>query len=313
MAMTSVLPPHTGPKPPRGLERQSSKVYGLLRLLHNNYSYSTWFLFYFLLSALIIRITPSSYALVPIFVASGILLSRIAYASLVTFHVFPNPYLKDAIPYRVSAQLPDAEGNHYETGAREKVVAFHLGARVNHPLGVLEPNAKKMGDYLSDMLRELDSARATNGYLGGQIYSTYNNPGGSLETLLVSYFRSVEDVHNFAYSPLHREAWEWYNKLGHENNKHLGINHEIFEAAPGAWEAIYINQQPTLLGGAYAPRKGDKDIGGRQEDNFVSTLMDAKTGKYRTSAGRLGRDARSLHEKNQWEPPTVEYEKVRET
>jgi len=33
---------------------------------------------------------------------------------------------------------------------------------------------------------------------------------GAIEFILISYWRSIEDVHKYAHGPAHREAWKWW-------------------------------------------------------------------------------------------------------
>lgn len=102
-------------------------------------------------------------------------------------------------------------------------------------------------------------------------------------------------MHRFAYGEKHRKARDRYNPLAKERSAVLGINHEIFSSELGQWEAKYGNFQPTLLGTTTYLKKGDKMIGGTVEDKWVSGLVDARRGKLRTSAGRLG-----------WQPDVLE-------
>lgn len=61
------------------------------------------------------------------------------------------------------------------------------------------------------------------------------------------YFRSVEDIHRFAHSPLHREAWDWWNSIT-ATHPHLSIMHELYSAPAKGWENIYVNYHRTGVG-----------------------------------------------------------------
>ncbi|KAJ0420801.1 hypothetical protein BJY00DRAFT_312726 [Aspergillus carlsbadensis] len=137
------------------------------------------------------------------------------------------------------------------------------------------------------MISELDDNMGSNGFLGGSHWQSYDKRG-ALENNFIAYWRSIEDVHRLAYGGKHRKAWDWYNSLPKEQSAVLGMNHEIFSSEPGQWQAISGNLQPTLLGATTYLKKGDKMIGGTVEDKWVSALVDARRGKLRTSAGRLG-------------------------
>lgn len=292
MAFTSILPDVA--RHPRSASRRTSARLAFQKTLLNNLSLSSWLLIGALLQSIILSFIPRLYAFIPIFLILG---ARFGHTLLVTYHVLPNPYLKDAIFSKNSAQVPDADGNFSDNSASQGVVCLHLGAKFNHPLGVFAPNAKQLGEHLGGMVRVLDSeAGAGNGYLGGSNFTSFD-PRGATEVNFISYWRSIDAIHTFAYGPTHRAAWDWWNKLPLSGSQHIGINHEIFAAAPGQWEAIYLNFQPTLLGATTYLRKGDKLIGGTVEDKWISPLVDASKGMLKSSAGRLGWQPESLYKK----------------
>jgi hypothetical protein len=105
--------------------------------------------------------------------------------------------------------------------------------------------------------------------------------------MIISYWRSLEAVHAYAHSPLHREAWLWWDKTL-PAHKHIGFMHEVFEAPKGMWEGVYINFQPVLLGATTYLKRGVKTEGGKVEDEWVSGLLDANRGRLKTSNGRRG-------------------------
>ena len=299
MAFTPATAPLTGK--PRSQSRQVSNLKIFVFLILNNVSLSSWLLIGGVIQTALAYFVPSYYILIP---ALLVLLGRFSYTLLITFHIVPNPYLKDSILSRASAQVPDLDGNFSDQAASEKVVCFHLGSKYNHPLGPFAPNVKELADRFDVMNRELDHNIATNGFLGGSTFWSLN-PDGLLELSWISYWRSIEAIHNFAYGPEHRAGWDWWNSLTEKESKHIGINHEIFSAEPGQWEAIYVNHQPTLLGATTYLKKGDKMIGGTVDDQYIRGLMDARKGKLRSSAGRLGWQPERLYEKYDRVPPKV--------
>jgi hypothetical protein len=107
--------------------------------------------------------------------------------------------------------------------------------------------------------------------------------GNELNT--ISYWRSVDDIHNFALSPLHRKAWNWWNDTL-SKHKHVGIMHEIF-ALPDqeAFEGIYANYAPTGLGATTRAVISEKT----GQKIWVNPIIDASRGVYRTSRGRMDR------------------------
>jgi hypothetical protein len=110
---------------------------------------------------------------------------------------------------------------------------------------------------------------------------------GSNEYATFSYWRSVEDIHKWALSPLHRDGWRWWNE-SLQKHPHLGIMHEIFEVPKhNGWEGIYVNYHPT---GLAATTKLSTD-GGKADgpEQWVNPIVDARRGVYRSSRGRMAR------------------------
>ncbi|KAL2410877.1 Monooxygenase [Exophiala dermatitidis] len=295
MAFKSVLPPST--ERPKSQSRWPSASRQFAYALRENFSLSTWLLLGALLQSIVVFVVPLLYATVPLILVLG---ARVVDAMAVTWGWKKNPMLEGALLHRVSPQIPDEDGNFHEGAAEEKVVVFLLGAKANHPLGIFSPNMNTISGFLTGMISNLDDTAIENGFYGGSNW-TNQDKNGATEFLFLSYWRSTEDIHKYAYSPLHREAWDWWNKTIKQND-HIGINHEIFEVDRKHWEAIYVNFQPTLLGATTYLRKGDKMMGGTVDDQWISPLLDARRGKLRSSAGRLGRDPGQLYEKYELAP-----------
>lgn len=57
-------------------------------------------------------------------------------------------------------------------------------------------------------------------------------------------------MHRYAHSPLHREAWNWWNSIT-RTHPHLSISHEVYHAPKGCWENIYVNYHLTGIGEFY--------------------------------------------------------------
>ncbi|EXJ65866.1 uncharacterized protein A1O5_11107 [Cladophialophora psammophila CBS 110553] len=291
MAFKSTLPPFE--KRPRSQSNWPSASTRLFYAIRENFSVSTWMLLGALLQSLVILVIPRFYAMLPSILVLG---ARLAETMAITWGRKRNHYLDDALLYRTSPQIPDEDGSFHEEASEEKLAVFMLGAKVNHPMGIFAPNVKTVGDYLTKMIEDLEAENTDLGFYGGSTW-TSQDKNGATEVLNLSYWRSAEDIHKFAYGDLHREGWDWWNKHVKENN-HIGINHEIFEVDRKHWEAIYVNFQPTLLGATTYLKKGDKMMGGTVEDQWISPLIGARSGKLRSSAGRLGRRPEELYEKH---------------
>jgi hypothetical protein len=106
------------------------------------------------------------------------------------------------------------------------------------------------------------------------------------EFATISYWRSVEDLHQFALGSVHREAWNWWND-NVPKNKHVGIMHEIFAVpARQGWEGIYGNYHPTGLGMTTRAVESFEKGG---EKVWINPIVNASHGVYRTSLGRMSR------------------------
>jgi hypothetical protein len=64
--------------------------------------------------------------------------------------------------------------------------------------------------------------------------------------------------------------------------------HEVYEAPAGAYEGVYVNFQPSLLGATTYLKKDGKMVGGEVKPEFVNPLVDANRGPMRTSNNRRG-------------------------
>ena len=255
---------------------------------------------------------PPIYALTPAFL---ILVIRTIDTLLITNGLKPNPYLHNVFPKRTTAQVLDKNGNFSGAG-QEKIAVLLLGAKTNHPMGAFAPDFPKLGGYIQSMVNELqDPNSQDNGcmfslsvgsslresklikpyiVLGCTMF-TKKDERDATQTLMISYWRSIEHVHAYAHSPLHEKAWLWWDKSLH-GHKHIGLYHEVFESPKGMWEGIYINFQPTLLGATTYLKKGGELEGGEVRHEWVSGLLDANRGRMKTSNGRRGQTGRDTDE-----------------
>jgi hypothetical protein len=93
------------------------------------------------------------------------------------------------------------------------------------------------------MLKEL-AANPELGFLGGEQWF-------GRTTVMVSYWRSMEQLHAYARSrnAKHLPAWRKFNQtIG--TNGDVGIWHETYRVHPGEAESVYVNMAPFGLGRA---------------------------------------------------------------
>ena len=102
--------------------------------------------------------------------------------------------------------------------------------------------------------------------LGKSTSTNMPTPGGGSALVTISYWRSIDHLHAFAASPVHKEGWEWFASIT-KKWPHIGIMHETFEAKQRGWENVYANAWPVgmvspfclLLSQSPRRRTGDED------------------------------------------------------
>lgn len=105
---------------------------------------------------------------------------------------------------------------------------------------------KWIGDAMNEMQAEL-AAQPELGFLGGENFYRFF----PIETLLVSYWRSFDDLERFsrAKDHAHMPAWvRFYKEIGFSSN--IGIWHETYMVRSGEYESIYGNMPKFGLANA---------------------------------------------------------------
>jgi fumagillin biosynthesis monooxygenase len=223
-------------------------------------------------------VLPARYAVVP----PAILTLNAVVSTILQARSSKNAYMADAIEGRVSAQFPDRDsGHHGAQPAAKPVVVFHLGLRFNHPLGILSPGGREVSEYFQQMNKDLAKRADEYGMLH---FSTWGGAerASNNTLLLIYYFRDIEGINKFAHDPIHRKGWDWFNNSG---IKHIGIFHEAFCALPKAYETLYVNSHPLLMGASNVKCIDEKT----GEEAWVSTLVNANIATLRSQFGRMGR------------------------
>ncbi|PSR82894.1 hypothetical protein BD289DRAFT_295091 [Coniella lustricola] len=264
-----------------------------------------------LLQAVTLLILPVRYALLPL----GFLLGRsIITTILETRSLSSKPFNPSIVHGITTAQLPLSGGstsssttttglqaNFGTTSASSPVVVFHLGVYFNHPLGFLAPGSKEIGGHFSAMEKDLLANRSSNGLISSSSWRGTTRSSKNC-VLLIAYFRSAEDLNHFAHSKTHRDGWNWYNKFVRESGyHHFGLFHETFVSPKGEWESIYIDCEPTLLGGGSVrigqgekeggeEHQAEEQVGNEDKDDkevWIRPLVNAKHPALRTQAKRM--------------------------
>lgn len=114
-------------------------------------------------------------------------------------------------------------------------VVFLIGMRVNQPWKVSKwmSVANAMGPMIKTLKEHPDK-----GFLGAESFFRVF----PLSVMMMSYWRSFEDLERFARNPSdpHLAAWQQFNRaVGNDGS--VGIWHETYLIEPGHYEAIYGN------------------------------------------------------------------------
>ncbi|TAQ85125.1 hypothetical protein B7494_g6542 [Chlorociboria aeruginascens] len=263
MDAKSIIPP--SPTRPRPSQTKAAKFARTINSIQANFSLSTILLIGATLQTILILILPARYALTP---AVFLLIARTLDTALITYGFKPNPYLKNMLPKKTTAQVMSKDGTYAGPG-KEKIAVLLLGAKSNHPLGVFAPDYNIVGDYLQKMTDELESDPTQDTGFLGQTGFIHQDANGANELLFLSYWRTLEDVHRYAHGPTHLEAWKWWEKTLKKHD-YIGFMHEVYEADRGSWETVYINFQPTDLGATTYLKKDGKLQGGKVGSEWMA-------------------------------------------
>ncbi|EGS22373.1 uncharacterized protein CTHT_0018990 [Thermochaetoides thermophila DSM 1495] len=245
-------------------------------ILRDNFPISTWLALGAITQSFLLFLFPAHLALAP---ALTLLLFRATCAVLATVRLLPNHQMDGVVPGKWTAQLPNKEGEVPGEVAERGLVVISLGARSNHPFGILGPGFKEVGDLMDAMLKELHERAEEFKFLGHTSFvSTERHTTNQVMSLC--YFRTIEGLHAYAHSALHRKAWEWWNKITN-THPHLSIMHEAYYSPKKEWENIYVNSHPT----GFADTNAFISVDGRPS----LPIFDARMGRLRSHRGRLGR------------------------
>ncbi|RAK99580.1 monooxygenase fmaE [Aspergillus ibericus CBS 121593] len=214
-----------------------------------------------------------------------ILLYRTIDHVLMACHITPNRYLAGTVPTKHSAQAPTPEGTFGSEPAAESLVVFLLGARCNHPLGMLAPGMRELGEGAARMSQAMRAEPVKYGLLGTTHWLKQDSPAGN-ESLNIFYLRSYEDLHRFAHDEVHMDGVRWWSRIA-KDHPHLGIYHETYLVPRGHWENIYFNTHPTGLANTWFPVRDPGAATPETVQQWVRPLVDARSGVLRSGSKRL--------------------------
>ncbi|GAB1199717.1 hypothetical protein APSETT444_009074 [Aspergillus pseudonomiae] len=276
--------------PPFTVSKESTGSRGILQpprirpltsvAVRDNLTLSTWLLLGGLLQGLAVMVF-GTYALIPTML---ILLYRTTDHLLMAANITRNRYMDGVIQTKFSAQAPNTDGTFGKELASESIVVFHLGARSNHPLGLLAPGFPEINRQVIAMNREMNSNPVKYGLLGSSAWIKQDDSAGN-DVMSIYYLRDYDALHRFAHGSLHVEGMRWWTEIV-KDHPHIAIYHETYIVPKGKWENIYINSKPTGLGDAWFPVAEE----GKGEDSvsrFVRPIVDARHPALRSASRRL--------------------------
>ncbi|KAL4905228.1 hypothetical protein BDW74DRAFT_178231 [Aspergillus multicolor] len=279
-----LLPPQTLPgKGSKSPVRIPIKPPSISAMIRETMTLSTWLLIGAVLQGLAIRL----FGLVTLFPTASIVLYRVLDHLLMTFNITHNRYMSDVLRTKVSGQYPQSNGEFTATPAAESIVVFHLGARSNHPLGILAPGMLELTKQVKEMVDIMTGDIERYGVLGLSQYIKVEDAAGN-ESMFLFYLRDYESLHRFAHDEIHMKGLAWWARIV-KDHPHIAIFHETYVVPKGAWENIYINSAPTGMGDTWFPvREGEKE-GVRQGGitGLVRSAVDARGGVLRSASKRL--------------------------
>lgn len=259
-------------------------------LIRETISLPTWLALGAFLQAILLLLPIRRYmALAP---ATAWLIWQIVNEGLMAIGAKPDVYAARSLQTKFTAVFPPKSPSDDSIETRdspggESLCLFILGFSCNHALGPLAPGYKNIVDLAQGMFKELAETAGTGAADSGLLGQTpfFNAGHNTTKTGITTifYFRSMDDVHRYATGVTHTKAVQWWAKNA-KNYPHLGIMHELYQVDQGNWENIYANHEPVLFAATQHPVV-DKD----GKTQFVSPVVEARTGRLSTTKGRLGR------------------------
>lgn len=219
---------------------------------------------------------------------------RLVQAILQARGVLDNPYMAGVIKGRTTCHFPDKGGAYRGATSNKSMAVLIISVRCNHPLGLLAPGFKELGDFFSDCVKWLEEDADARGFLGMTTWLNANDRAAGNELMDIGYFRSVEDIHALAHHAIHRAGWKWWNERS-KNLDYLSITHEIFVVDEGSWENIFVNSKPTHLGTTTV--KG--------EDGLWRSPLIKLSPAHRSSANRMRRKQTNAEQQRQEETDAI--------
>ncbi|OAX84105.1 hypothetical protein ACJ72_01517 [Emergomyces africanus] len=254
---------------------------GIYAAIRDNFTISTWLL----IGGLFHGVAISLLGYITLLPAAAIIIYRASDNLLMVWGWKKNRYLSGVFLNRFSAQVPNSDGSFGSTPAASSVVVFIIGSKSSHPLGSFDLVFRKIGNYFTAMVGELQENPEVSGLLGATPFIG-SSEATSNEVMTVMYFRDFESLHKYAHGPFHMKVVKYWSKIV-KDTPHVSIYHETYIVPKGQWENIYGNSKPTGLSASAFPVRSAQ---GNGEMEWLSPMVDVRHSNLRSVAGRIRSD-----------------------
>ncbi|KAK3492756.1 uncharacterized protein B0T23DRAFT_148888 [Neurospora hispaniola] len=195
-----------------------------------------------------------------------------------------NPYMTGVTQGFTSSQPPSWQTGRYPNApCSSSIVVFHLGVSYNHPLGPACPGAYELYTHFMNMSKAINEKKEEYGLLGMSSWKQTKRATHNA-AMTVFYFRDIEGLHKFAHDKEHRDGWDFLHAFRKKGYNHITALHETFEVPAGAWESIYLDSPPILM--------GDTTIRVTEKDGSATWYHSLVDASVRPLTGMMNRMAR---------------------
>lgn len=120
----------------------------------------------------------------------------------------------------------------YTTENDEDIVVFIIGMRINNWFAI--PHWLPVFTAMPPMIKELYANKDELGFLSMENYF------GLRTTLMVQYWKSMDDLLAYARGKKHLKAWKNFNRKAADTSS-VGFYHESYQVSEKKYESVYTN------------------------------------------------------------------------
>ncbi|OXM13230.1 DUF4188 domain-containing protein [Paenibacillus herberti] len=159
--------------------------------------------------------------------------------------------------------MKNVNPGRYSSEMDGSFVVFIIGMRINRLMAIHKwlPVVRTMGPMIRELYEKPDL-----GFISHEMMLSARG------TTMIQYWRSYEQLEQYARQGHHLQAWQNFNRSVAANGS-VGIFHETYVISPGQYECIYTNMPPVLLGraGRYLPVHGARETSRQRMEGNIDT------------------------------------------